>query len=133
MSTATHHDSELPPRDRSRHEEPNNPLWVWVFLVVTLVLAGAGFVFKLVEFVWSWATTDGMGFAIVPVFAYLAITGGYVCFFVWACRRRMFHDIEGPKHRMLELQGRYDRGLGYEPEDASAESSDVAETGEVRR
>lgn len=101
----------------SESERPNegNPRWVLYFLVGTIVLAGLGFIVKLVEFSLSWIQSDGHDFAIVPVATYLAVAGGYMCLFAWAWRRRMFDDIEGPKYRMLEMQDAFDRGEEPDP------------------
>lgn len=99
----------------SPRPQDENPRWVLLFLVGTIVLAGLGFVVKLVDFSLSWIQSDGLDFAIVPVATYLAVAGGYMCLFAWAWRRRMFEDIEGPKYRMLEMQDAFDRGEGIEP------------------
>jgi len=93
---------------RRKRRPSKTPMWVMVFLVGTIVLAGVGFMFKLVEFITSWVQSDGTDFAIVPVATYLAVAGGYLCFFVWAFRKGMFHDIEAPKYRMLEMQDEID-------------------------
>lgn len=86
----------------------NNPAWVWVFLIGTIVLAGFGFVYKLTEFIISWVTSDGADFAITPIATYLAVALGYMFLFIWAWKRGMFRDIEGPKYRMLEMQDEFD-------------------------
>ncbi|MBL1218213.1 MAG: cbb3-type cytochrome oxidase assembly protein CcoS [Planctomycetes bacterium] len=83
-------------------------MWVWAFLITTIALAGIGFIFKFVEFVVSWAKSDGVDFALVPIATYLAVAAGYMCLFVWAWRRGMFKDIEAPKYRMLEMQDDFD-------------------------
>jgi len=105
-----HDDTPTPadlPMKRKRRKE-KTPMWVMVFLIGTIALAGVGFVFKLAEFIKSWVTTSGADFAIVPVATYLAVSAGYLCFFVWAFRRGMFTDIEAPKYRMLEMQDEID-------------------------
>lgn len=88
--------------------QTGNPMWVWAFLITTIALAGIGFIFKFVEFVVSWAKSDGVDFALVPIATYLAVAAGYMCLFVWAWRRGMFKDIEAPKYRMLEMQDDFD-------------------------
>lgn len=98
---------------RRKRRPSKTPMWVMVFLVGTIVLAGVGFMFKLVEFVAAWVESDGTDFAIVPVATYLAVAGGYLCFFAWAFRKGMFHDIEAPKYRMLEMQDEIDARGGH--------------------
>lgn len=109
-------DNNPPPPDnpgsKSRRRD-KTPMWVMVFLVGTIALAGVGFVFKLAEFIKSWVNSGGADFAIVPVATYLAVSAGYLCFFVWAYRRGMFTDIEAPKYRMLEMQDEIDARGGH--------------------
>ncbi len=97
----------------NRHDrEPKrqgNPLWVWAFMWTVVGLAGAGFLFKLVEFTLAAVTTDGLGFALVPVVSYVAVALGFTCIFLWSFTRGEYRDVEEPKHRMLRMQEEFDR------------------------
>jgi len=100
---------DRPMRESNRRNRGKRaPLWVIIFLVMTIVLAGLGFLLKLIEFISSWMQSDGTDFAIAPVAAYLAMAGGFICLFIWAWRKGQFRDIEAPKYRMLELQEEID-------------------------
>lgn len=97
-----------PGRSGRRRRSVKTPVWVMVFLVGTIVLAGIGFFFKLIEFIAAYVESGGTDFAIVPVATYLAVAAGYLCFFAWAFRKGMYTDIEAPKYRMLEMQEEID-------------------------
>jgi len=115
-SSENWHEDHKPPSNPSPYKKRRSektPMWVMVFLVGTIALAGVGFIFKLAEFIHSWVSSGGADFAIVPVATYLAVSAGYLCFFVWAFRRGMFTDIEAPKYRMLEMQDEIDARGGH--------------------
>ncbi len=99
---------ENPPTSRGRPRSGKNPLWVWIFLWSMTILAGSGFIFKLIEFTLAWARGGAASFAIVPVVSYLAIAAGFLCIFIWSFNRGEYRDVERPKYRMLELQDEID-------------------------
>ena len=83
--------------------------FVAVFSVAVILLAGFGFIFKLIEFALSLARGDIVNFAVVPVAVYLVVAGGFFFLFVWCALKGHLKDLEGPKHRLLELEEEYRR------------------------
>ncbi|HMP06148.1 MAG TPA: hypothetical protein PJ982_07360 [Lacipirellulaceae bacterium] len=49
-------------------------------------------------------------FAVAPVVNYLLASLGFLCLVGWAAAHGMFHDIEGPKYTMLDVESRLDAG-----------------------
>lgn len=47
-------------------------------------------------------------FAVAPVINYLLASLGFLCLVGWAACQGMFHDIEGPKQTMLDVEARLD-------------------------
>jgi nitrogen fixation-related uncharacterized protein len=84
-------------------------------LIVTLMLAVAilipsmlGFVNKFFEF-YNVVKGDADGaFALTPIVNYLLASLGFFFLLLWAIGHGMFHDIEAPKHTMLETERRLD-------------------------
>ena len=87
-----------------------NPLLITViFAVPILVFSGMGFVAKFIEFVHTFqGETEGV-FAITPMVNYLSASAGFFCLLIWATINGMFHDIEAPKHTMLDQDSALDR------------------------
>ncbi len=83
--------------------------FVWGFGVVMVVIAGGGFIFKLIEFLTAFTSGEPFQFSIIPVMTYLIVAAGFGCLFMWAYLSGQFKDIEQPKHRMLEMQEEFDR------------------------
>lgn len=83
---------------------------IWV-IVVTLgmMIAGSGFVFKLVEFIRVAQSQDAEGFAVVPVVTYFLVTSGFICVFIWNYLRGGLRDVEKPKYRLLERHDEIER------------------------
>ena len=92
--------------------------FVWGFGVIMVIIAGGGFLFKLVEFSIAFMGDHPMNFSILPVMTYLVVAAGYLCLFMWAYLTGQFKNIESPKYRMLELQQEID----------AAEAADAAGT-----
>lgn len=85
--------------------------FLWIFSVTMVLIAGSGFLFKLIEF-FSTATTkgsDALGSFLIPVANYLLVAAGFFCLFLWAYVTGQFRDVEAPKYRMLEMQDEIDR------------------------
>lgn len=75
-----------------------------VMSVVILVPSMMGFVMKFIEFIHTFqGETDG-AFAITPMLNYMLASLGFFCMLVWAIANGMFHDLERPKYRMLEIE-----------------------------
>ena len=82
--------------------------FVWGFGVIMVIIAGGGFIFKLIEFFVAFLGDHPMNFSILPVMTYLIVAAGYLCLFMWAYLTGQFKNIEGPKYRMLEMQQEID-------------------------
>jgi len=83
--------------------------FVWGFGVVMVIIAGGGFLMKLIEFVTVLLSDEPMQFAFLPVVTYLMVAAGYACLFFWAYISGHFKNIEAPKYRMLQMQNEIDR------------------------
>lgn len=94
-----------------RSTSPQVRRFLWIFSVTMVLLAGSGFLFKLIEF-YITATTKGpgaLGSFLIPVANYLLVAAGFFCLFLWAYVTGQFRDVEAPKYRMLEMQDEIDR------------------------
>lgn len=83
--------------------------FVWGFGVIMVLIAGGGFIFKLIEFLTAFNSGEPFQFSIIPVMTYLIVAAGFGCLFMWAYLAGQFKDIEGPKYRMLEMQDEFDK------------------------
>lgn len=105
----TTHDApaSAPPADPARRPGAGRPMLI--FLVTVVVLAGAGFVFKLVEFIATFQEDPSQSFALMPVVTYLAVAAGFFCLLSWSVLSGHFRDMEAPKYDMLEREKELDR------------------------
>lgn len=81
---------------------------VMIMTVIIVVPAAYGFGARMLEFIRTYASADGGGFAIVPILNYTLVSIGFICLLVWAVAHGMFRDIEKPKHTLLEQEDRLD-------------------------
>ena len=51
-------------------------------------------------------------FAVAPVVNYLLASLGFLCLVGWAAAHGMFHDVEAPKHTMLDIEAQLDARSG---------------------
>lgn len=72
--------------------------------IAILVPSMLGFVMKFIEFVHTFQQDNGGAFAITPMLNYGLASLGFLCMLLWAAANGMFHDIERPKFRMLEIE-----------------------------
>ncbi len=98
--------------DVTRHEDARSARFrsvvTLLLAVVILVPSLWGFGTKFLELV-SLVRGDVDGaFAITPVVNYLLASLGFLCLFGWAAAHGMFHDIERPKHTMLQNEALLD-------------------------
>lgn len=77
-------------------------------MLVAVLIGGLGFVYKIVSFMKETHGLEGATF-IVPVAIYACMALGFIFLLAWATSRGMFHDIEQPKHTLLEMEEEYDR------------------------
>lgn len=80
-----------------------------IFAVPILIFSGMGFAAKFIEFIRTFQGEAEGAFAITPMVNYLLASGGFFCLLVWATMNGMFHDIEQPKHTMLDNDAALDR------------------------
>ena len=80
-----------------------------VFAALILIPSMMGFVAKFIEFINTFRSETGGVFAITPMVNYLLASVGFLCLLVWASINGMFHDIEQPKHVMLQQEQELDR------------------------
>jgi hypothetical protein len=83
---------------------------VFAFAIAVMVIAGAGFIYKMTEFALTIARDDVEGFGAVAVATYLIGMLPIVFITLWAVLSGRFRDIERPKYRVLELDREIERG-----------------------
>lgn len=83
--------------------------FVLIFGIFMVLVAGSGFLMKLIEFTTIFFSDEPLKFAFLPVMTYLMVAAGFACLFIWAYVKGQFKDIEGPKYRMLQMQDEIDR------------------------
>jgi hypothetical protein len=86
---------------------------LWLYAMGALILAGGvwGFGHKFYALVTLALQKDGpadAAFAVAPVVNYLLASFGFLCLVGWAAMHGMFHDIEGPKYTLLEVEAELD-------------------------
>jgi hypothetical protein len=74
-----------------------------VMAIVILVPSMLGFVTKFIEFIHTFRGEADGAFAVTPILNYLLASIGFFCMLIWATVNGMFHDVERPKYRMLEI------------------------------
>ncbi len=95
---------------------PNQPVpvsratrrFLWIFSVAMILITASAFVFKLIEFAYSFRADQPLRFAMIPVVTYLIVAAGFGCLFLWAYLTGQFRNVEAPKYRMLEMQDQID-------------------------
>jgi hypothetical protein len=85
----------------------------WVVILAIAILGGGiwGFGHKFVALVLlalNEREAANAAFAVAPVINYLLASLGFLCLFGWAVAHGMFHDIEGPKYTMLDVESQLD-------------------------
>jgi len=77
--------------------------------IVILIPSMVGFVNKLYEFYHATRDSADSAYVLTPMVNYLLASGGFFCFLIWSTCQGMFHDIEAPKHTMLDHEAQLDR------------------------
>jgi nitrogen fixation-related uncharacterized protein len=91
---------------------PRVRTWFLVaFGTAVVVLAGGGLIYKLTEFGMTIIKDDISGFGVVALAVYFTGMSPILFLTLWGICAGHFHDIEGPKYRMLELDDAIERGL----------------------
>lgn len=101
---ATHEADALQRRAQSRSAR----VFLWSFSVCMLLTAGGAFVFKLIEFILSFTSSETVQFTLFPILTYLVVAAGFACLFMWAYLGGQFKNVEEAKYRMLEMQREID-------------------------
>lgn len=83
-------------------------LAIFVAMIVAMIVAGVGFVYKMIEFALTIGGDEVAGFGAVAIGTYLIGMLPLVFFTLWAVASGHFRDIERPKYRMLEIQAELD-------------------------
>jgi hypothetical protein len=79
--------------------------WITIaFAILILIPSGYGFVGKFIELAHVYRGEADGAFAVAPMLNYLLASLGFSCLLVWAAIHGMFHDIERPKHTLLERE-----------------------------
>lgn len=90
-------------------------LAVFSFATIVLVVAGGGFIYKMVEFGRTMSGPELTGFGAVAIGTYLIGMLPIVFLTLWAAFTGRLRDIEAPKFRMLALHDEIERGGELEP------------------
>ncbi len=98
-------------------------LGMWLLTAVILVPCAYGFGTKFNEFIALYRGDAEGAFAISPILNYLLASFGFLLLFFWAAFKGMFHDIERPKHTMLENEATLNRGVPRHLVDLNTRSS----------
>ena len=83
----------------------------WITLVLALLILPIslwGFGSKLVEFINVYRGRADGAFAVAPIVNYMLASAGFFLLLLWAAMNGMFHDIERPKHTLLEREAELD-------------------------
>lgn len=96
-----------------------------ILTTIVVAMAGAGFIFKIYEFVRSLDDSAAMGFAIVPLSSYFLTGAGFLFLLLWSASRGAFKDVEAPKYRMMFLEEGYARQAGDEHPEWNLDQEDI--------
>ncbi|MCA9267005.1 MAG: cbb3-type cytochrome oxidase assembly protein [Planctomycetales bacterium] len=84
--------------------------WVTLALALAILIPSLwGFGSKFVEFIAIYRGEVDGAFAIAPILNYLLASLGFLMMFLWAVMNGMFHDIERPKYKLLEVEAQLDK------------------------
>lgn len=96
--------AKLPPEQRYQPKRRNRAITVFQWAVI--LIAGAGFVFKFIEYTISVFESENelVNFAITPLVMYISVALGFFLLFMWTVFRGDYKDIERPKFRLFERE-----------------------------
>ncbi len=94
----------VPPELRYQPKRRNRAMTIFQWAVI--LIAGAGFVFKFIEYTISVFASDNelVNFAITPLIMYMSVAAGFLLLFIWTVLRGDYKDIERPKYRLFERE-----------------------------
>ncbi len=90
-------------------QAPPERVLLWVGMIVGTIAAGAAFVYKIAEFIFTLNSNEVRGFADVPVTIYFVVAAGWLCLLVWCFVSGQFSDVERAKMEMLEMEEAYEQ------------------------
>lgn len=95
---------ELPPELRYTPKKKN--LAITIFQWAVIIIAGAGFTFKFIEYTISVfnSPSELVNFAITPLIMYMSVAAGFLLLFLWTVFRGDYKDTELPKFRLFERE-----------------------------
>lgn len=95
---------ELPPELRYTPKKKN--LAITIFQWAVIIIAGAGFTFKFIEYTISVfnSPSELVNFAITPLIMYMSVATGFLFLFLWTVFRGDYKDTELPKFRFFERE-----------------------------
>lgn len=95
---------ELPPELRYTPKKKN--LAITIFQWAVIIIAGAGFTFKFIEYTISVfnSPSELVNFAITPLIMYMSVATGFLLLFLWTVFRGDYKDTELPKFRLFERE-----------------------------
>jgi hypothetical protein len=82
---------------------------LWAAMVIGIFAAGAAFIYKIAEFIFTLNESSVQGFADVPVTIYFVVAAGWLSLLVWCFVSGQFKNVEEPKYEMLRLEEEYER------------------------
>lgn len=96
--------AKLPPEQRYQPKRRNRAITIFQWAVI--IIAGAGFVFKFIEYTISVFQSDNelVNFAITPLVMYMSVAIGFFLLFLGTVFRGDYKDIERPKYRLFERE-----------------------------
>jgi hypothetical protein len=96
--------AQLPPEQRYQPKRRNRAITIFQWAVI--IIAGAGFVFKFIEYTISVFESENelVNFAITPLVMYISVAIGFFLLFMWTVFRGDYKDIERPKFRLFERE-----------------------------
>lgn len=81
-------------------------LAITIFQWSVILIAGAGFTFKFIEYTISVFNSPNelVNFAITPLIMYMSVAAGFLFLFLWTAVRGDYKDTELPKFRLFERE-----------------------------
>ena len=95
---------KAPPEHRPEQPASRGHWVTLAFAVIILTPSMIGFVMKFSEFIHTFRGESEGAFAITPMVNYLLASLGFFCLLLWSAVNGMFHDMEKPKHLMLQRE-----------------------------
>lgn len=89
-------------RVRKPQEMSRVRVFIHIFFISAVLLAGCMFTFKLYSFLRTVKKDELAGFAGDPILTYFFVALGFLLLLAWAFLSGQFRDLERPKHELIE-------------------------------